>query len=68
MPGDFEINPTTEDKEVHIKYHGIQFKNLLKLISNPLRSIVDQMFGEYLDFYVYTKMQLNKYCESRGKQ
>ena len=40
MPGDHEVIPTTEDKEMQIEYNGIQFKDSLKLISSPLRSIV----------------------------
>ena len=68
MPGDLEVIPTTEDKEMQIEYNGIQFKDLLKLISSPLRSIVAQTLGGNLDLYVHTKQQLRKYCESRGKQ
>ena len=68
MPGDLEIIPTTEDKEMQIEYNGIQFKDSLKLISSPLRSIVAQTFGGNLDLYVNTKEQLRKYCQSRGKE
>ena len=68
MPGDLEVIPTTEDKEMQIEYNGIQFKDSLKLISSPLRSIVAQTLGGNLDLYVHTKQQLRKYCESRGKQ
>ena len=68
MTGDLEVIPTTEDKEMQIEYNGIQFKDLLKLISSPLRSIVAQTLGGNLDLYVHTKQQLRKYCESRGKQ
>ncbi|CBK21751.2 uncharacterized protein [Blastocystis hominis] len=63
-----EVIPTTEDKEMQIEYNGIQFKDSLKLISSPLRSIVAQTLGGNLDLYVHTKQQLRKYCESRGKQ
>ena len=56
MPGDLEGNPTTEDKEMQIEYNGIQFKDSLKLISNPLKSIVAQTLGGSLDLYVHTKM------------
>ena len=62
-----EVIPTTEDKEMQIEYNGIQFKDSLKLISSPLRSIVAQTLGGNLDLYVHTKQQLCKYCESRGK-
>ena len=34
--GNLDVIPTTEDKEIQIEYHGIQFKDLLKLISSPL--------------------------------
>ena len=68
MPGDLEVIPTSEDKEMQIEYNGIQFKDSLKLISSPLRSIVAQTLGGNLDLYVHTKQQLRKYCESRGKQ
>ena len=63
-----EVIPTTEDKEMQIEYNGIQFKDSLKLISSPLRSIVAQTLGGNLDLYVNTKDQLRKYCESLGKQ
>ncbi|CBK20298.2 uncharacterized protein [Blastocystis hominis] len=63
-----EVIPTTEDKEMQIEYNGIQFKDSLKLISSPLRSIVAQTLGGNLDLYMHTKQQLCKYCESRGKQ
>ena len=63
-----EVIPTTEDKEMQIEYNGIQFKDSLKLISSPLRSIVAQTLGGNLDLYVHTKNQLRKYCESLGKQ
>ena len=55
MPGDLEVIPTTEDKEMQIEYNGIQFKDSLKLISSPLRSIVAQTLGGNLDLYVHTK-------------
>ena len=51
MPGDLEVIPTTEDKEMQIEYNGIQFKDSLKLISSPLRSIVAQTLGGNLDLY-----------------
>ena len=63
-----EVIPTTEDKEMQIEYNGIQFKDSLKLISSPLRSIVAQTLGGNLDLYMHTKDQLRKYCESLGKQ
>ena len=63
-----EVIPTTEEKEMQIEYNGIQFKDSLKLISSPLRSIVAQTLGGNLDLYVHTKQQLRKYCESQGKQ
>ena len=53
---------------MQIEYNGIQFKDSLKLISSPLRSIVAQTLGDNLDLYVHTKQQLCKYCKSRGKQ
>ena len=28
MPGDLEVIPTTEDKEMQIEFHSIQFKDL----------------------------------------
>ena len=62
-----EVIPTTEDKEMQIEYNGIQFKDSLKLISSPLRSIVAQTLGGNLDLYVHTKDQLRKYCELLGK-
>ena len=62
-----EVIPTTEDKEIQIEYNGIQFKDSLKLISSPLRSIVAQTLGNNLDLYVHTKEQLRNYCESHGK-
>ena len=65
--GDLEVIPTTEDKEMQIEYNGIQFKDSLKLISSPLRSIVAQTLGGNLDLYVHTKQPLCKYCKSLGK-
>ena len=67
MPGDIEVIPTTEDKEMQIENNSIQFKDSLKLISSPLRSIVAQTLGGNLDLYVHTKEQLRKYCEEGGK-
>ena len=65
-----EVIPTTEDKEIaELSTMALQFKDSLKLISSPLRSIVAQTLGGNLDLYVHTKQQqLRKYCESRGKQ
>ena len=63
-----EVIPITEDKEMQIEYNGIQFKDSLKLISSPLRSIVAQTLGGNLDLYVHTKQQLRKYCEPQSKQ
>ena len=68
MPGDLEVIPTTEDKEMQIEYNGIQFKDSLKLISSSLRSIVAQTLIGNLDLYVHTKQQLHKYCKLRSKQ
>ena len=49
MPGDLEVIPTSENKEMQIEYNGIQFKDSLKLISSPLRSIGAQTLGGNLD-------------------
>ena len=51
MPGDLEVFPTADNKEMQIEYNGIQFKDSLKLISSPLRSIVAQALGGNLDLY-----------------
>ena len=40
MPRDLDVIPTTENKEMQIEYNSIQFKDLLKLITSPLLSIV----------------------------
>ena len=66
--GNLEVIPTTEDKEIHIEYHGIQFKDSLKLISSPLKSIVTQTLRNDLEHYKHTKTQLRRYCEEWGKQ
>ena len=69
MPDEaLEVIFTTEYKEMQIEYYGIQFKDSLKLISSPLRSIVAQTFGGNLDLCVQTKAQLREYCESWGEQ
>ena len=67
MPGDIEVIPTTEDKEMQIENNSIQFKDSLKLISSPLRFIVAQTLEGNLDLYVHTREQLRKYCEEGGK-
>ena len=66
--GNLEVIPTTEDKEMHIEYHGIQFKDSLKLINSPLKIIVAQILKNDLDHYKHTKTQLRRYCEERSKQ
>ena len=66
--GNLEVIPTIEDKEIHIEYHSIQFKDSLRLISSPLRSIVVQTLGDDLEHYKHTKTQLRRYCEERSKQ
>ena len=66
--GNLEVIPTTEDKKIQIGFHGIQFKDSLKLINSPLKSIVAQTLGDDLDHYKHTKTQLRSYCEDRGKQ
>ena len=59
--GNLEVIPTTEDKEMQIEFHGIQFKDLLKLISSPLKTIVAQTLGDNLEHYKHTKTLLRKY-------
>ena len=66
--GNLEVIPTTKDKEIQIEYHGIQFKDSLKLISSPLRSIMAQTLGNDLEHYKHTKTQLRHYCEERSKE
>ena len=66
--GNLEVIPTTEDKKLHIEFHGIQFKDSLKLISSPLKTIMAQTLGDNLDHYKHTKTQLRRYCEERSKQ
>ena len=66
--GSVEVIPTTENKEMQIEFHGIQFKDSLKLISSPLKSIVVQTLGDDLEHYKHTKTQLRRYCEERSKQ
>ena len=66
--GNLEVIPTTEDKEIQIEYHGIQFKDSLKLISSPLKSIVAQTIGNDLENYKHTKTQLRRYCEESDKE
>ena len=65
--GNLEVIPTTEDKEIQIEYHGIQFKDSLKLISSPLKFIVTQALGDNLEHYKHTKTQLRRYCEEWNK-
>ena len=62
------VIPTTEDMEMQIEYHGIQFKDSLKLISSPLKTIVIQTLGDNLKHYKHTKTQLRKYCKERDKE
>ena len=66
--GNLKVIPTTEDKKLHIEFHGIQFKDSLKLISSPLKTIMAQTLGGNLDHYKHTKTQLRRYCEERSKQ
>ena len=66
--GSVKVISTTEDKERQIEYHGIQLKDLLKLISSPLKTIVVQTLGDDLDHYKHTKTQLKSYCKERSKQ
>ena len=66
--GNLEVIPTTEDKEMHIEFHGIQFKDSLKLINSPLKTIVVQTLENDVDHYKHTKTQLSKYCKERSKQ
>ena len=66
--GNLEVIPTTEDKEMQIEFHGIQFKDSLKLISSPLKIIVAQTLGGNLEQHKHTKTQLRRYCEERSKQ
>ena len=68
VPGDLEVISTTEEKEMQIEYNSVQFKDSLKLISSPLKTIVVQTLGGNLDLYVHTKTQLRRYCEERSKQ
>ena len=63
-----EVIPTTEDKEIQIEFYGIQFKDSLKLINSPLKTIVTQTLGDDLKHYKHTKTQLRRYCEKWGKQ
>ena len=62
-----EVIPTSEDKEMQIEFRNIQFKDSLKLISSPLKTIVAQTLGNDSDHYGHTKSQLKQYCKSRGK-
>ena len=66
--GNLEVIPTTEDKEMQLEFHGIQFKDSLKLISSPLKTIVVQTLGNDLDHYIHTKTQLRHYHKERTKQ
>ena len=66
--GNLEVIPTTEDKEMQIEFLDIQFKDSLKLISSPLKTIVVQTLGDNLDHYKHTKTQLRRYCEESGKE
>ena len=59
---------TPKDKEIKIEYHGIRFKDSLKLISSPLKTIVVQTLRNDLDHYKHTKTQLRRYCKERRKQ
>ena len=46
-----EVIPTSEDKELQIEFRGIQFKESLKLISSPLKTIEAQTLGNKLALY-----------------
>ena len=59
--GNLEVISTTEGKEMQIEYHGIQFKDSLKVISSPLKTIVAQTLGDDLKHYKHTKTQLRHY-------
>ena len=66
--GNQEVIPITKDKKLQIEFHGIQFKDSLKLISSPLKSIVAQTLGDNLEQHKHTKTQLRRYYEERSKQ
>ena len=66
--GNLKVIPTIEDNEMQIEYHSIQFKDLLKLISSPFKTIMAQTLGDNLEHYKHTKTQLRRYYEERGKQ
>ena len=53
---------------MQIEYHSIQFKNLLKLVSSPLKTIVAQTLGDDLEHNKHTKTQFRCYCEERDKE
>ena len=65
--GNLEVISTTEGKKMQTEFHGIQFKDSLKLISSPLKSIVTQTLeNDDLEHYKHTKTQLRHYCEERS--
>ena len=66
--GNLKVIPTTEDKEIQIEFHSIQFKDSLNLINSPLKTIVTQTLGDEMEHYKHTKTQLRRYCEERDKQ
>ena len=66
--GNLEVIPTTKDKEMQIEFRGIQFKESLKLIRSPLKTIVAQTLCNDLEHYIHTRTLLGRNCEKRDKQ
>ena len=61
-----EVIFTPKDKEIKIEYHGIRFKDSLKLISSPLKTIVVQTLGNDLDHTNIPRLNLDAIARNGG--
>ena len=61
-----EIIPTSEDKEMLIEFGGIQFKDSYRMISAPLKSIVEQILGNDISNYKHTSALMAEYFKNNG--
>lgn len=59
-----EIIPTSIDKEMVIQCDGLVFKDSYRMISSPLKSMVNQLLGKDPSKYIYTKQFMRQFFEN----
>ena len=63
-----KVIATSMDKFMNISFNGISIKDSFKMITAPLKNMVNEMLGSNVSNYVYTSQIMEEYFRQNNKE